>query len=31
MFKKIALVLVLGMVFSVAASAQITDVYWTNP
>ena len=30
MFKKLAVVLVLAMVFSVAASAQITDVYWTN-
>ena len=30
MFKKLVLVLVLGIVFSVAASAQITDVYWTT-
>lgn len=30
MFKKVALVLLLGMVFSVAASAQTADVYWVN-
>jgi hypothetical protein len=30
MFKKLAVVLVLAMVFSVAASAQLTDVYWTT-
>ena len=30
MFKKVALVLLLGMVFSVAASAQTGDVYWVN-
>ena len=30
MYKKLAVVLVLAMVFSVAASAQITDVYWTT-
>jgi hypothetical protein len=30
MFKKAALVLLLGMVFSVAASAQSADVYWVN-
>jgi hypothetical protein len=30
MFKKVGLVLLLGMVFSVAASAQTADVYWVN-
>jgi len=30
MFKKVALALLLGMVFSVAASAQTADVYWVN-
>jgi hypothetical protein len=30
MFKKVALVLLLAITFSVAASAQTTDVYWVN-
>jgi len=30
MFKKVAFALLLGMLFSVAASAQTGDVYWVN-